>query len=100
MSTFTKKTAISWSPASWAILLEPGTLESPNVALNELHGKKREMIDDGKMSEGGGGFVDSAKATIFVKFIDEESAQEWINFNLALATTHNLTIISTEIKSI
>lgn len=99
MSTFTKKTIIAWPKPSYDLICSPDeTTPSPFVV--ELHAKKDEMIDAGTMSEEGGGFTNEEGAKIIRKFTTQEAAQEWINFNNELAVKYNLTMLSSEIKSI
>lgn len=95
---FTKQTTIVWDKSS---KLVDGASDSSYAAFNaEDVAKTQEMRIAGKMSYAGKRTMDGNTFTATRTFIDEASAQEWIDFNRYLSEKYNKPIISATISDI
>ena len=101
MSTFTKRSVIVWTKASYASMI--GTPEDPasHSAFFEFDEKTQEFVNNDKMDDNGGTINFTEDTVISIKhFVDEAAAQEWIDFNKDLASKHNLVMVSSRISPI
>jgi len=88
MTTYTKKVTIKWAT-------EEDRAGSPtNPFTVARFDKGQEMTESGKTD----GKVSCGNLTSTRRFIDQDAAEEYLNFVLALATEHNVNIEWSEIK--
>jgi hypothetical protein len=98
MTTYNKKTVIIWNKNNYLINTVEVSVPTNAEAMAEFNAKQDQMITLGKMDP------DSMKVQIrdselisIRKFLDAESAQEWVDFNNDFATKYNYIKISSAI---
>ena len=90
MTVFTKKVSITYNSAED----QAGSPTNPFTV--SRFDKMSDLINAGKTN----GIVQVKPLTSAIKFVDQESAEEYLNFVLALATTNNVNIVSSSITDI
>lgn len=89
---YTKKTLIDWDKNTYQDMVSTSDQEVKNPAYSALEKKMSEMIESGKMDPDGD--TKTLEDTVLVTryFVDQESAKEWVDFNVALADQFGLKV--------